>query len=67
MYKVNICSAIVILKTNMTGQVLTRTGSIYNEFFFSQVYHAAPFQSGQDGSSTVCIVNHMISSAIWNK
>ena len=43
MYKVNICSAIVILETNMTGQVLTRTGSIYNEFFFSQVYHAAPF------------------------
>ena len=41
MYKVNICSAIVILETNMT--VLTRTGSIYNEFFFSQVYHAAPF------------------------
>ena len=34
MYKVNICSAIVILETNMTGQVLTRTGSIYNEFFF---------------------------------
>ena len=43
MYKVNICSVIVILQTNMTGQVLTRTGSIYNEFFFFQVYHAAPF------------------------
>ena len=66
MYKVNICSAIVILETNMTGQVLTRTGSIYNEFFFSSLSRCSFFKS-QDGSSTVCIVNHMISSAIWNK
>ena len=51
MYKVKICSAIAILDTKKTGQVQTRTGSAYTEFFFCRIYHAAPFFKGQDGSS----------------
>ena len=57
MYKVKICSAIAILETKKTGQVQTRTGSAYTEFFFCRVYHAAPFLKVRIEAALVRIFN----------
>ena len=47
-------------RTNMTRQILTRIGSVYNEFFFCRLYRAASFLKVRMETALVRILTNLL-------